>query len=169
MLTRDETTEIKDERNHILISNIQYYLDHNIITSSIVNDPIFQKISAEHNFMIESFNVDTIDVYIPKSLSLHYVMKPELICIKVDVNYIKFYKLIMPSNYKLNLCECENKNVIGIKYNEMVIYGGDYYKPSDLQTYNGFKHLPNIAMNVLFGGDSLNKIENENNNKDNEK
>ena len=57
LLCRDENTEIINERNKILMSNIQNYLNHNIITSSIVNDPFFKKISTENNFTIEPFNV----------------------------------------------------------------------------------------------------------------
>lgn len=144
IFTRDEDTEIINKRNKILMSNIQYYLDQNIITSSIINDPFFKKICNEHHFIIKPFNIDILDVYIPISVIMSYDENENIMkCIKVDINYIGFYKITMLPNYKLELCKCNNKNVISIQYNNKTIYGGDYYNLIDLQSKNGFKHIPN--------------------------
>lgn len=128
----DENLEIKNKRNKFLMLNIENYINDNIITSSIVNDIFFQKICRENNIYVNKITMDLLDVFINASPIIKYNnINSKEKCIKVDINMFEFYKIILPANFKLFKCKCNNKNLIGIMNdNNTTIYGGDFYNLS---------------------------------------
>ena len=151
---RDKNEEIMRARNNYLIDNIDKFLNNNIVTDSIINDPVFSKFLTNHDFKIKRLVMEPIVVKINESVAVRYTdevsNERDMLIYDVDINYIGFHEIIMPSFYKFSRCKCNNKNVVGLEYNDKIIYGGDYYVNNHFLYSEGFKKQSAPLFERLF-------------------